>query len=285
MQLVAVERENATSSLDVIVTPPVNLEKYCQALIDLIFLIEQSKLSDFVAYQLALVNDPLGWLDCFDLLIVSNERFFIENNLLFKYQKLINLVEKHRDLLQCSVVLKTTKLDIPKRLINAESEERYFSFYETKMNFEAISNFSDKIIFLTEEIFEYRQADIISKNSKLLDYDLQCNQLIERIQTLRKMRAEFENEQPVKRKDYSKPEPMRLNGAINILTHVFKQMMTTVKPNGKPYLQCKIKEVSEFICDNFIDENGHPLSPTTIQTYLSPNRNDKDPNGENIINI
>ncbi len=283
MQLVAVDRENTTSSLDVIVTPPVNLEKYCQALIDLIFLAEQSKLPDFVAYQLAQVNDPLGWLDCLDLLIVRNERLFIKNNLLFKYQKLINLVEKHRDLLQCSVVLKSTKLAIPKRLINAESEERYFSFYETKMNFEAISNFNDKIIFLTEEIFEYKQADIISKNSKLLDYDLQCNQLIERIQTLRKMRAEFEN--PVKGINCSKAEPMRLNGAINILTHVFKQMMTTVKPNGKPYLQCKIKEVSEFICDNFIDENGHPLSPTTIQTYLSPNRNDKDPNGENMINI
>lgn len=47
-----------------------------------------------------------------------------------------------------------------------------------------ISN--EKLIYLTEEIFEYKNADIISKNGKLLDYDIQCTQLIEKLQTIRK---------------------------------------------------------------------------------------------------
>ena len=62
-------------------------------------------------------------------------------------------------------------------------------------------------------------------------------------------------------------------------------MMTNVKPNGKPYLGHKIKDVADFICDNFLDENGQPLSQATIQTYLSPNRTDKDPNIDNAIKV
>lgn len=53
-----------------------------------------------------------------------------------------------------------------------------------------------------------------------------------------------------------------------------------IKPNGKPYIQYKIKDVAQFICDNFVDENGQPISQATIQTYLSPNRTDKDPNSD-----
>ena len=60
-------------------------------------------------------------------------------------------------------------------------------------------------------------------------------------------------------------------------------MMFNVKPNGKPYIQYKIKDVAQFICDNFTDENGQALSNATIQTYLSPNRTDKDPNTDSTI--
>lgn len=285
-QLVAVEQKNATNDFDVIIAPPIELGKYCGALIDKIFLCEQSRLFDFIAYQLEQVNDPIGWLDSLDLLITRNEPLFVGNNLLFKYQKLFNILDRHRDLLQCPVILKPTKPSIPKRLINAESEERYFSFHETKIHIESLNSFCDKIIYLTEEIFEYRGADIISKNNKLQDYDFQCNQLIEKLQTLRKMRIKFEKEQTQNGNNFRRPEPIQLNGAINILTNVFKQMMVNVKPDGKtPYLNCRIKEVSQFICDNFVDENGHPLSQSTIQTYLSPNRIDKNPNNDYYIKV
>lgn len=73
---------------------------------------------------------------------------------------------------------------------------------------------------------------------------------------------------------------LQINGPINIVTNAFKQMMVNVKPNGKPYIQYKIKDVAQFICDNFVDEYGQPLSQATIQTYLSPNRTDKDPNSD-----
>ena len=280
--------QSTGTNLDLIIEEQITLERYCNALIDKLLKLPKSQFSNFINYQLEQMKVPLNWLDSFDLLIAENEKLFIENGLLFKYNKLFSLIEKKRDSLQCPIV-KSGKATTPKRLINGDTEERYFSFYETKLHIETLSSFNDKIIYLTEEIFEYKQADIISKNNKLLDYDFQCNQLIEKLQTLRKMKTDFEKEVTQNGVRYypneSKPEPLQINGAINILTNVFKQMMTNVKPNGKPYLGYKIKEVTEFICDNFIDENGQPLSQATIQTYLSPNRTDKDPNLDNIIKI
>ncbi|MBS7787328.1 hypothetical protein KIH23_08455 [Flavobacterium sp. CYK-55] len=280
--------QSVNSILDIVIDDEITLEKYCDILINKLLKLPQSQFSNFINNQLEQMKSPISWLESFDLLIAENEKLFIENGVLYKYNKLFNLIEKRRDSIQVTSA-KLTKMITPKRFVNADTEDRYFSFHETKLHIETLSSFNDKIIYLTEEIFEYKQADIISKNNKLLDYDFQCTQLIEKLQTLRKMKTDFEKEVIQNKLRYNssevKSQPLQINGAINILTNVFKQMMTTVKPNGKPYLGYKIKEITEFICENFVDENGQALSQSTIQTYLSPNRNDKDPNIDNTIKV
>lgn len=279
MQFVAVASHQATNPvLDIVIDSEINLQTYCTALVDKIIDLPQSKFTNFISYQLDRANDPLNWLDSFNELLINNWDLFIQKKAVYRCSILYNLIRSNRDLLQCTIT-KPSKFTTPKRLVNAETEDRYFSFSQTKDYVESLSGFNDKIIYLTEEIFEYRQADIISKNNKLQDYDLQCGQLIEKLQTLRRMKLDFEGEQV-----YSgKLKPLRINGAINILTNVFKQMMNDAKYDGKPYLQYKIKDVSEFICENFVDENGAPLSQSTVQTYLSPSRIDKDPNNDSYI--
>ena len=135
-----------------------------------------------------------------------------------------------------------------------------------------------------DEIFEYNQADIVSLNNKLQPYDKQCNQLIEQLQIMRKVKNDFEKENQEKQATENSSkipfQKIKLNGPTNIITNAFKQMMVDVKPSGKPYIQGKIKDISQFICDVFVDEKGEPLSQATIQTYLSPNRTDKDPNND-----
>lgn len=194
-----------------------------------------------------------------------------------------HFIEKKREYLQ-SISAKSNIKATPKRLINAEAEDRYFSFHEVKEHVEKINDFNEKLIYLTEEIFEYKQADIISVNNKLQAYDEQCNQLIEKLQTIRRMKTDFEKEKAQNENNPGATEnpkiKLQLNGPINIVTNAFKQMMVNIKPNGTPYIQYKIKDVAQFICDNFVDENGQPISQATIQTYLSPNRTDKDPNSD-----
>ena len=271
---------------DIVIDENVNLENYCKALIQKVFDLPQSKFGLFIEYQTELVKDELKWINKFEKLITLNEELFSDKKVFCRYNKMYHYIDKKRDELQIISTKRNSK-STPKRLINAEAEDRYFSFHEVKEHVEKINDFNEKLIYLTEEIFEYKQADIISVNNKLQAYDEQCNQLIEKLQTIRRMKTDFEKE---KAQNEINPGPtenqkikLQLNGPINIVTNAFKQMMVNIKPNGKPYIQYKIKDVAQFICDNFVDENGQPLSQATIQTYLSPNRTDKDPNSDSVV--
>jgi hypothetical protein len=273
---------------DIIIDENVNLENYCIVLIQKVFDLPQSKFGLFINYQTELVKDELKWINKFEKLITLNEELFSDKKVFCRYNKMYHCIDKKRDELQI-INSKRNSKSTPKRLINADAEDRYFSFHEVKEHVEKINDFNEKLIYLTEEIFEYKQAEIISKNSKLMDYDYQCNQLIEKLQTIRRMKTDFEKEKAQNENNLGPTEnpkiKRQLNGPINIVTNAFKQMMVNIKTNGKPYIQYKIKDVAQFICDNFVDEYGQPLSQATIQTYLSPNRTDKDPNSDFIVRL
>ena len=268
---------------DIIIDENVNLENYCKALIQKVLELPHSKFGLFINYQSELVKDELKWINKFEKLITLNEELFSDKKVFCRYNKMYHYIDKKRDELQIISTKRNSK-STPKRLINAEAEDRYFSFHEVKEHVEKINDFNEKLIYLTEEVFEYKQADIISINNKLQAYDEQCNQLIEKLQTIRRMKTDFEKEKAQNQNNPGTTEnpkiPIQINGPINILTNAFKQMMVNINPNGKPYIQYKIKDIAQFICENFIDENGKPISQATIQTYLSPNRTDKDPNSD-----
>lgn len=270
-------------NFDIILDNIADLQSYCDALIQKVFELPHTDYPAFISYQTNLVKNPIFWLNHFEELISNNEDFFTGKRSLCRYNKLFNLIESKRRELQSSSI-KESKLNTPKRLINADSEDRYFSFHEVKQHIEKLECFNGKIIFLTEEIFDYEEADIISKNGNLGEFNLQCEKLKVRLQTTRKLLLDIEKEKQetiLKANSEIKPTfKIRLNGPINILTDAYKQMMNNVKPNGTPYIQCKIKEIAKFICDNYVDENGNELSMLTIQTYLSPTRTDKNPNND-----
>ena len=182
MEFIAVTQAQSNNTLfDIIINEEINVQTYCTALITKIFDLPQSKFSDFINYQTELVKDELNWINKFERLISRNESLFVTKTALCKYNKLFHILEKKREEIQ-SMRVRAAHKETPKRLINAEAEDRYFSFHEVKEHVEKLEDFNEKIIYLTEEIYEYKNADIISKNGKLLDYDIQCNQLIEKPQ-------------------------------------------------------------------------------------------------------
>jgi hypothetical protein len=268
---------------DIIVEDKINIQNYCNALIAKILELKQSQFPAFIDYQFNQVKNPEIWICKLEKLLANNEAFFSSKTALSRYNKLYILIEKKRTELQSLRVI-DTKPKATKRQINADTDDRYFSFFEAKSYINSLDNFNDKIIYLMDEIFEYNQADIVSLNNKLQPYDKQCNQLIEQLQIMRKVKNDFEKENQEKKATENSSnipfQKIRLNGPTNIITNAFKQMMVDVKPNGKPYIQGKIKDVSQIICLIFDDEKGEPLSQATVQTYLSPNRTDKDPNND-----
>ena len=274
----------ANTAFDIIINEEINLKSYCTALLNKVFELPQSQFPALINYQCGQVKDAVSWLNKFEKLLANNEELFTNKKSLSRYNKLYNLIEqKRKEVL--SENAKETKSKTPKRLINAEAEDRYFSFHEVKVHTDTMTGFSEKIIYLTEEIFEYKQAEIISVNNKLQPYDTQCSKLIEKLQTIRKMKSELEKEQQEKTTGTTPSVKIKLNGPINIITNAFKQMMNNIKPNGSPYISYKIKDVAIFICENFTDENGQPLSQSTVLTYLSPNRTDKDPNNDAAVKL
>ena len=284
VELLAVPTALAKNPLfDIIIDEKITLQNYCNALIDKILLLKQSDFPAFINYQSNQVKDVLLWLNKLEKLLANNEGIFISKKVLCRYNKLFNLIEQKRTELQSSSI-KETVVKTPKRLINAESEDRYFSFSEVKKHIATLNNYSDKILYLSEEICEYKQSEVYFINHKLLDYRKQCKALLKQIQSEKLLKCQLEKEQAdEKNKIALEKKPtfkIRLNGPINILTDAYKQMMNDIKPNGKPYIAYKIKEIAKFICDNYVDENGNELSMLTIQTYLSPTRTDKNPNND-----
>ena len=284
VELLAVPQAQAKNPLfDIIVEDKINIQNYCNALIAKILELKQSHFPAFIDYQFNLVKNPEVWICKLEKLLANNEAFFSSKTAMSRYNKLYFLIEKKRSELQSSSV-KEPVSKTPKRLINAESEERYFSFSEVKKHIATLTNYPDKILYLNEEICEYKQSEVYFINNKLLDYKKQCKALLKQIQNEKILKCQLEKEQAEEKNKIAlekKPTlKIRLNGPINILTDAYKQMMNDVKPNGKPYIQYKIKEIAEFICDNYLDENGNELSIHTIQTYLSPTRTDKNPNND-----
>ena len=284
VELLAVPQAQAKNPLfDIIVEDKINTQNYCNALIAKILELKQSQFPAFIDYQFNQVKNPEVWICKLEKLLANNEAFFSSKTAMSRYNKLYFLIEKKRTELQSLRVI-DTKPKATKRQINADTDDRYFSFFEAKNYINSLDNFNDKIIYLMDEIFEYNQADIVSLNNKLQPYDKQCNQLIEQLQIMRKVKNDFEKENQEKTNAETSSnipfQKIKLNGPTNIITNAFKQMMVDVKPNGKPYIQGKIKDISQIICFVFEDEKGEPLSQATVQTYLSPNRTDKDPNND-----
>ena len=284
VELLAVPSALAKNPLfDIIVEDKINIQNYCNALIAKILELKQSQFPAFIDYQFNQVKNPEIWICKLEKLLANNEAIFSSKTAMSRYNKMYFLIEKKRSELQSLRVI-DTKPKATKRQINADTDDRYFSFFEAKSYINSLDNFNDKIIYLMDEIFEYNQADIVSLNNKLQPYDKQCNQLIEQLQIMRKVKNDFEKENQEKLATENNSnipfKKIRLNGPTNIITNAFKQMMVDVKPNGKPYIQGKIKDVSQIICLIFDDEKGEPLSQATVLTYLSPNRTDKDPNND-----
>ena len=284
VELLAVPLAQAKNPLfDIIVEENVTTQNYCNALIAKILKLDQSDFPEFINYQCNLVSNPLVWINKFEKLLANNSEQFESIRNKSKFIKFYTLIELKRKELQSSSV-KEPIVKTPKRFINAESEDRYFSFSEVKKHIATLNNYSDKILYLNEEICEYKQSEVYFINNKLLDYKKQCKALLKQIQNEKILKCQLEKEQlDEKSKLALETKPtfkIQLNGPINIITDVYKQMMNDVKPNGKPYIQNKIKDIAKLICDNYVDEKGKELSMHTIQTYLSPTRTDKNPNND-----
>lgn len=276
--------QSTITNLDVIVEEQSTIEDYCNAVIQKLFKLPQTQFLNFINHQLEQVKSPSSWLDSFDLLIAENEKLFIENGLLSRYNKLCNLIEKKRELLQCSTA-KPIKPNVAKRYINAESDERYFSFYEIKKQLASLDDDNEKILLLTKEKHEYKQANIEFLNQKLPLFDKQCAKEIEQIYEMQNIKSTIEKQKPATTISPNNFTKLQFNCNVNQFVDIFYQLSREILVDGKPVIEGNINDVANIIVNSFVDKDGKEISPQSVKTILQPSREDKRPNSNKRIDV
>ncbi|WP_394759903.1 hypothetical protein [Flavobacterium sp.] len=285
VQLVAVPLAQSTNTtFDIIIETEITLQNYCEALVHKVFSLHQSQFPDFINYQCNNVDNALVWINKFEKLISNNEKVFTKKCAITGVSKLINLFEKKRSEMQSSRIVEI-KYETPKRLINAESEDRIFSFYEAKKHIETLEDFDDKIFYLTEELLEYEEADIVSTHRTLKDYNVQCERLINKLERLKSLKDNrikskenvVSNQMPFKK--------MQINCNLNQFIDIHYQFSRELFVDGKSMIDGSVNDLVAIIVNSYVDKDGKEISPETVKTILTPSRTEKRPKHHKRIDI
>ena len=284
-ELTTVSKEKADNALfDILQEDIADNTAYCQALINKVFTIPYAKLPDFFTHHYTLVTDPIKWLNKFEKLIADNEELFSASSNQGRMIKCYTIIESKRKEIE-QFGYKHTLAKIPMQYVNAECDKRYFSFKETKQKVDELQDYTDKIMYLTKEKFDYEQASIDFINPKLLDYSAQCQKEIDQIQHINRLTNEFSVEQMQSKSSALPFSRLKINCNINQLVDIFYQLHRELFTDGKPIIDGNINDIVAVIVNSFVDKDGRELSPETIKTMLTPSKSDKRPKPHKRIDI
>lgn len=285
VELLAVPAAQAKNPLfDIIVEDKINTQNYCNALIAKILELKQSQFPEFIDYQFNLVKNPEVWICKLEKLLANNEAFFSSKTAMSRYNKLYFLIEKKRTELQ-STSVKEIVTKLAKKFINAESEDRYFSFYELKKQLDKVNCDNQKILLLTKEMFEYQQASIEFINQKTPMYDVQCAKEIEHIYALQKLQAAVEQTKREQNQNQLPFKKMQINCNLNQFIDVHYQFTRELFVDGKSMIDGSVNDLVAIIVNSYVDKDGKDISPETVKTILTPSRTEKRPKQHKRIDI
>lgn len=285
VELLAVPQAQAKNPLfDIIIEGKVNTQNYCNALIAKILELKQSQFPLFIDYQFNLVKNPEVWICKLEKLLANNEAFFTSKTAMSRYNKLYILIEKKRTELQSSSVKETVTKTL-KKFINAESEDRHFSFYEIKKLLVTCQSDEEKILLLTKEMFEYQQASIEFINQKTPMYDVQCAKEIEHIYALQKLQAAVEQTKKEQNLNQLPFKKMQINCNLNQFIDIHYQFTRELFVDGKSMIDGSVNDLVAIIVNSYVDKDGKDISPETVKTILTPSRTEKRPKQHKRIDI
>lgn len=257
---------------------------YCQTLVRHILRIKYGELTDFIIFHCDLMGDPIKWLDKLEMLISENAELFSTSHSQGRMIKCYTIIESTRKEIE-RLGYRFRKAKVPMRHVNAESEDRYFSFRELKNRVDGMSDYAEKILLLTHEKFEYEQAGIDFLNSRLPDYSEQCQKEIDHIQHLNMLANEFSMEQTPVKNETMPFNRLKINCNVNQLVDIFYRLTREIHVGDKPVIDGDTKDVVSFIVNSFVDRDGRALSPDTVKTILTPARSEKRPKAHKKIDI
>jgi hypothetical protein len=265
------------SEFEITLTPPYSDDSYSQALFKYINTVGLSEVALFLHYQCSQVEHPLRWLNSLEKLIKLNAGRFDTSELGHRHVKLtmeIGLM-RHTLLSPSDQVIKKNKK------LNAYTDENEYSFPEVKIHLKTFKYTEEKIAYLRDQIFNYRQNPPDYIPSKTPTFDLQCEIEIERLE----IQQEYQEKINQKKNAEKKGAKLPFNGDLKVLCNVYYQLMTMQVPNGTTFLPWTITQTTNFICNNFCHHDGYSINPATVRTYLSSSKPDSRPKANSQIKL
>jgi len=230
------------------------------------------------------VKDPVQWLNKFEKLLSLNDDLFNGVRNQNRHTKFMISIETKRNRI-LDEQSKTIRVKPAKKYINAESEDRYFSFHELKKDLADLGCDAERIMLLTKEKFEYQQSCIETVNINTLAYDEQCEKEIQQIYAMKKLKQDLEREGTFEKSPGTLNPKIRISLNINQFTDIFFQLMTQKTADGNPYFDANANQIADLIVNNFVDKDGNPISPQTVKTILKPSKEEKRPNNGKRIDL
>jgi hypothetical protein len=270
---------------DIEKVPEENIEIYSQNLINKIFQLKHSEIPDFIDQHCNLVNNAMTWLNKFEKLISVNEELFRGAKNEIKLMKFCTCIELKRNEMK-SLAQKESLTRPHKKQINAECEDRYFSFKELREKLNLLEVFEEKIMLLTNEKYNYQQSNIDFVNKNLPDFDKQCDKEIEHLYEMKKLQEQLKTVvRSTTSQNVISGNQIRVYCNMNQLVDVFFQLNRELFIEGKPFLDANTNDFVALICNNFVDKEGHEISPATVETILRPSKYDKRPKSHKRIDV
>lgn len=266
------------NAFEIVVFPHYSHEKYCQALFQKMREIESSKVPLFLSYHCERVRRPLIWLNQLEKLISLNAAMLSDDSVYNRPVRWLSQIEfkRYKQEEEYKALSKPP-------VVSLVNEPHVYDFEAVKEQLKNLETYEEKVLFLKDEIYTYRQNPPVFVKRKKPTFDKQCELEIMRLNDMQEL-----NEKLLAKKQLqtdNQPLKLPFNGELKVFCDVFYKLMNTTLADGRPKLPWSITQATQHICNSYCDENGNPLSPSTVRTYLSPSKIESRPKKHKEMDI
>jgi hypothetical protein len=261
-----------------------SFQLYCESLFQKVLTIGLSEIPDFLNYHCQQVKNPISWINSLDKLIKVNAELFNGKQAEHRHYKFISQIDIHRFGLQTSS-LGSHRHKLLLNNINGFSEKKEYCFKTVKDHLTNLLTHEEKIDFLQDHIFDYRQdsPDFIYTKEKA--FDVLCELEIEKLE-----KKELSQQKAAQRKSKNPSNMMsvakiKITCNLNYFCDVIFQLINESSSKKGPYLISTPAQMAQFIVQNFVDKDGNEISYASVLTFLDPNRPDKRPKSGKRFNV
>ena len=256
--------------LAILIDSDFSMSEYCKALFAKIISIGLSEVPLFLRYQCDRVKDPVKWINSLEKLIKLNVDFFDTKHLDHRHYKFISQIDLKRHELQTSLLVNHRTFHLRKS-VSSFTEEREYCFRSIKDQLKDYPTYEEKIGFLHDQIFDYREDSLDFVSCKEKPFDVLCELEIEKLEKKESLIQKAEILKSKKSPETMPASKMKINGNVNYLVDVFYQM------KERNILDATPSEIAAIINRGFLDKKGKEIPLSTILTILDPSRVEKRP--------